>query len=343
MKKTVALIYGGEGRERGISMLSAKRIFSFIDKEKYNVIPIYISIDGNWYISGADPFGNLPTAGGSPTYPVRLHGVSGFLSGGKILPVHIALPILHGDFGEDGIIQGALDSAHIGYIGCNTQVSAVCSDKAYTKAIAESLCIKTAKYVVERGVGRDAMLRAKRVAEDKIGYPMFIKPTGLGSSIGARTVKSSSEFEKAYISAARYGSGVLIEELIDTAYEVECACLYDGGKGFFSAGGIIRTDGKAYGFGEKYMSQGGIEVSHSAEYYPGRTHIENASVRLADALGIRHFARIDFLVTHDGEIYFNEINTIPGMTAKSLYPVLTEDMGYSEGEFINLLIDAVIG
>ncbi len=339
MKKTIALIYGGEGSERSISVLSAKRVYSFINKQKYNVIPVFISPDGSWYISGADPFGTLPTAGGSPTYPVRLHGVSGLLSGSGILPVHAAVPILHGNFGEDGIIQGALDSAHIRYVGCDTQSSAACADKAYTKAIAESLFIKTARYIVERGADAKARERAGRLAEDKLGFPVFIKPARLGSSIGASAAYSASDFDSAFISAAKYGGGVLIEELIDTAYEVECACLYDGKRGVFSAGGIIRTDGRTYGFGEKYLSKNSPEISHGTEYYPGKKEIEDISIILADRLGIRHFARFDFLVSRDGEIYFNEINTIPGMTDKSLYPSLTEDMGYAEGEFINLLID----
>ena len=343
MKKNIALIYGGEGRERGISMLSARQIYALIDKEKYDVIPVYISVNGNWYFPGADPCGNLPTAGASPTYPVRLHGISGFLSGSGILPVSVALPILHGDFGEDGIIQGALETAHIKYVGCKTAVSSVCADKAYVKAIAESLSIKTAKYVIERSSGHEAMKRAEELAEERFGYPMFIKPIGLGSSIGASSVRTKDEFDKAFISAARHGAGVLIEELIDVACEVECAALYYGERGVFSAGGIIRTDGKAYGFGEKYMSLGKITVTHTKENYEGRAEIEDAAKRLAEAIGITGLSRIDFFVTREGEIYFNEINTMPGMTKNSLYPVLTEDMGYSAGEFINLLIDGAIG
>lgn len=341
MQKTVALIYGGEGCERSISVLSAERIYSFIDKQKYNVIPVFISHDGSWYISGNDPFGKLPTAGGSPTYPVRLHGTSGLLSGDGILPVHAAVPILHGNFGEDGIIQGALDTAHIRYVGCDTQSSALAADKAYAKAVAESLSIKTAKYTVERCGSAKARERAKRITEEKLGFPVFIKPIRLGSSIGASAVRSAADFDAAFISAAKYGGGVIIEELIDVAYEVECACLYDGKRGVFSAGGIIRTNGETYGFEEKYLSNRSPEISHGTEYYPGKKEIEDISIILADAIGIRHFARLDFLVSRDGEIYFNEINTIPGMTKKSLYPSLTEDMGYAEGEFINLLIDGL--
>lgn len=338
MKKTVALIYGGEGRERDVSVRSAERVWTMIDKARFDVLPVYISTVGSWYLCGREPFGKMPTAGARPTYPVLLHGKSGLLAGDKILPVDIALPVLHGDFGEDGIIQGALEAAHIPYVGCGVAASAVCADKAHAKAVAERLGIPTAKWVCERGGDAESRRRARVRATESFGYPMFVKPAGLGSSIGASPVLTDGDFDRAFIGAARFGTGVLIEERVPVLYECECAMLELSGVRRYLAGGIIYTGGAFYGYREKYEGENPPKTSHGCTLTPLRERIEEYAARLGDALGLRHISRLDFLVGEGGEIYFNEINTIPGMTATSLYPSLTEDMGFEEGEFINLLL-----
>ena len=339
MKKRIALIFGGEGRERSISLLSARRVSKLIDKNKYEIVPVFISHKGDWYVGAPDPFGALPSAGATPTFPVILHGSSGLLVSDGIMKIDAAFPLLHGDFGEDGIIQGVLEAAHIPYIGCDVISSAACADKAYTKAIAYSLGIKTAKWVVEYGLGEDSKKRIQKEAEEKLSYPMFIKPARLGSSIGASAVMCKREFDAAYLSASKYESGVLIEELIPIEYEVECAYLHANDKNLFSADGTVRTGGTAYSFKEKYVG-GHTRVTKDATH-PFKNEIEELSKKLVRALGIRAIARTDFFVTTDGEIYFNEINTMPGMTKSSLYPSLTESMGLLYGEFLGELIRGV--
>ena len=340
MKKRIALIFGGEGRERSISLLSARCVSKLLDKNKYEIIPVFISHRGDWYVGAPDPFGALPAAGATPTFPVMLHGSSGLLTSDGIMRIDAAIPLLHGDFGEDGIIQGTLEAAHIPYVGCDVFSSAVCADKAYTKSVASSLGIKTAKWVVEYSHDEESKKRIQCESEEKLAYPMFIKPARLGSSIGASAVMCKREFDAAYLSASKYNSGVLIEELIPIEYEVECAYLYARGERLFSADGTVRTGGTAYSFKEKYVS-GHTRVAKDSTH-PYKKEIEELSKKLVRALGIRAIARIDFFVTPCGEIYFNEINTMPGMTKRSLYPSLTENMGLFEGEFLDELIKGAI-
>ena len=335
MKKSVALIFGGEGCERDISIRSAKCIYEMIDKEKYSVLPVYISENGDWYAQREMPRGEIPQD--IPTFPVRIDGRSGFVVKGRVGTVSVALPILHGEYGEDGVIQGALEAAHIPYIGCSSITGALASDKAYAKAVAESLGIPTAKWLSSDGRTPSEL---KSLAEAALGYPMFIKPARRGSSIGAQRVDTPDDFLPACEEAALHGR-VIIEEYIPIAYEVECGFLSLDGRTVINPGGTIETRGGFYDFEAKYLGVESPEISHGAPLTPVRVKIADMAGRLSAALDMRHFARLDFLVSTDGNIYFNEINTIPGMTETSLYPGITEDMGLRRGEFINRLIEEV--
>lgn len=344
MKKHVALIFGGEGYERRISEKSAENLASIIDESLYDILYVGITEYGAWYIynGSKDKIKNgswhLDESLLIPTYPVKLGKDSGFITKDGIIAVCCAIPCLHGDFGEDGIIQGALSCAHISYIGQDVYASAVTSDKIYTKLISEHLEIPTAKWIFEVS---DDPKAAKSRAEIKLNYPMFLKPSRLGSSYGANPVYRSENFEVAYAEAKKYGDSILIEELVPFEYELECA-LFDNGKRRFSPGGRVISDGKFYDYNSKYDKV----LSPITEAYSGKdsdieARITEYSQRVADFIGLKHLARIDFFITENKEIYFNEINVFPGMTSTSLYPKLTEDMGLEKGSFINLLIKEV--
>ncbi len=338
--KNVALIYGGEGCERDISRLSARGLYELIDKKKYRVIPVFISKEGNWYITEADPFGPIPTLAARPTFPVRLHGKSGLLSGSGIIKIDCAVPILHGDFGEDGIIQGALSASHIPFVFADTLEGAVCADKIYTKLIARGLGIPTADFVGSDESGSEGVLSALGAVKERLGFPVFIKPCRLGSSIGASRADTEGELYSAYIKARHLSRRVLIERLIDVEYELECALVSFGGD-VKIASGIIRTNGAFYDYEEKYHRRG-AETEVCGERNEAITTAERYAKELYSAIGINSTARIDFLVDRRGDVYFNEINTIPGMTEASLYPALTEKMGLRQGEFIERLIESAI-
>lgn len=333
MKKNIALIFGGEGAEAKISVRSAANLYGYIDNSTYRVMPIFIAPSGEWYLT------NIVSAeheNCKSVYPVRYKEGSGLLCDGEIITIDAAIPVLHGDFGEDGKIQGALDAAHIEYIGCGVTASAACADKILTKAIADGLGIPTAEWLWHDGDTDEA----RHEAEARIGYPMFIKPAMLGSSIGAGRATCAEEFCAAYNAARQYGR-VLIERLIHVEYEAECAVLKCGGKFLVNPSGRIATDGAFYDFNAKYEGKNSPKTSHGCADSAICDRLADMARRLCNTLGIRHMARVDFFVTREGDIYFNEINTIPGMTATSLYPSLTEGMGLSRGEFINRLLSEI--
>ncbi len=327
-KKTVALIYGGEGCEHGISVRSAANLRTLIDRALYTVLPVLIERDGCWYISENDKR--------TPVFPTLYEGRSSLSSPTGEIHIDCAVVCLHGDRGEDGVIQGALTAAHIPYIGQDVYAAAMSSDKAFTKLAAERLGIPTARW----RAARDASPEEAEALAEELGYPVFIKPTRLGSSIGAHPIESSAELREAYaVSHELSEGGIIIEEKVDVLFELECAFFEDGAK-IFSPLGRIDTDGAFYGFGEKYYGGGISAAAMRSEGTSEKIYGDAVeySRLLTEMLGIRMLARIDFFVTRDGKLIFNEINTFPGMTDTSLYPILTERMGLKRGEFINRLI-----
>ncbi len=331
MKKTVALIYGGEGREREISALSAKNLYRLIDKERFSVISVFISECGDWFI--------LSKNGRTPTFPIRLSGKSGLYSKGEILRIDAAIPCLHGDMGEDGIIAGALRTAGISFVGAGTVSAAACSDKIITKSVAEALGIPTAKWIY--ATEKESADTVRKRAEAKLSYPLFIKPSLMGSSIGITRAFSSEDFADAYREALSYSQRLLIEEAVSVNTEIECAYLELLGCKHYSIGAVL-SDGKFYGFSEKYSDGGTPTAEKSTLDEKTEKTVISYAKSLRNAISVEGLGRFDFFLTDSKKILFNEINVFPGMTPTSLYPRLTVNMGLSEGEFINLLISEAI-
>ena len=342
MKKTVALIYGGEGYEREISKLSAQNLFSLIDKDLYDVFVIHIDSRGRWYMRTvpSEKCENFSWENGDffETFPIMLSGKSGFFADGGLIPVDCAIPCLHGDFGEDGRIQGALSTAHISYIGQDVYASAMTSDKIYTKLAAEHLNIPVAKWIFSVGAPETDL---KMRAEKEIGYPMFIKPARLGSSYGAHPVLCEKDFASAYEDALGFDQRIIIEELVDFEYELECA-LIDGGERIILPGGRVFSGGEFYDFNSKYSKEHSPKVEAKTDgFSKTERKISEYSSALCNLVGIRHLSRFDFFVTKNEEIIFNEINAFPGMTETSLYPRLVSGIDTGYGNFINLLVGKV--
>ena len=325
MKPTVALIQGGEGYEHDISLLGAKNLSAMICREKYELITVLIDKNGNW----------LTDDGKTHVFPVLLEGKSGLLSSQGLIPIDVAIPLLHGDHGEDGAVIGALKSAHIRFIGCDLLPSALTADKISAKLIAQALGIPTADFVFSTDADRDAAVER---ADGRLTYPMFVKPSGLGSSIGISKAHDKAELIAAYENALRYSSRILIENAVDVKRELECAYLGVFGKHLYSVGEVL-SDGAFYDFDKKYHTP--TETTTEIKDYSLIKAITDAADRLRDAIGITGLARLDFFLSDDG-IVFNEINTFPGMTENSLYPALTVGMGLSCGEFINRLIEEAL-
>ena len=326
MKATIALIHGGEGYEHDISVLGANNISKMICREKYDVLPVLIDKRGEWLIDG----------GKTSVFPVLLGGKSGLISDSAFIPIDLAIPLLHGDHGEDGEVLGALKSAHIKFIGCGILPSALTADKISAKLIASSIGIPTADFVFSTDKNCDKIVLQ---AEKALAYPMFVKPSGLGSSIGISKAHNRKELISAYERALKYSERILIEKAVEVKCELECAYLGVFGKHLYRVGKVI-SDGKFYDFDKKYLSY--TETSADIENEEVAIAVTKAADKLREVIGAGGLARFDFFLANDGTILFNEINTFPGMTKTSLFPALTVGMGFSEGEFINRLIEEAL-
>ena len=316
----VAIIYGGRGFESEVSCRGKEHILPILEKS-YHTYPIFIDKDGRWLTCGRQIFA----------------AYGGFIfESGERLYVDCAIPLLHGDYGEDGVVQGALENARIPYIGCDTICSAVCRDKTIVKAVAKSFNIPTLPCLtVCRG---DEIESATRLCEEEFGYPLFIKPTRLGSSIGVARADNKTELWDALHSALRLCDRVMIEPCLTHKRELECGYFSAGGVEICSHPGEVLIDG-VYDYDGKYKSNTSLAVRADIPRDVARA-IQDYSLRLARALGIRHISRIDYFLS-DGRLYFNEINSMPGFTDGSLYPRMIEAEGICESELFSRLIDEV--
>ena len=322
-RKKVALIYGGRGAEGRVSEMGAQMMREYIDRS-FDRFDILIKRDGRWLHEGK-----------RTVFPTNLRGRGGFFLPeiSEFVPVDCAFPLLHGDFGEDGVVQGALDCADIPYLGCDGRVGAICRNKGVVKMIAERLEIPTLPYITARR-GRDTVKRA----ENLIGYPMFVKPTTLGSSIGCSCVGNRSELKEALKSAFALCNEVIIEKLLTPKRELECGYFATKGKQLFTNAGEIITNGEFYDYDKKYKCDK-TQVIVRADLPSGiNKKIKEYSKRLINHLGVRQISRIDFFLSGE-RIYFNEINTMPGMTVDSLYPKMLEASGICPEKFIKMLVE----
>lgn len=333
-KPDILLIFGGMGKEHSVSVKGAQYLFSKIDRRLFEPIPVYIDREGRWFITDSVKESESRRKRTS-VFPHLSKNRGGLLTdSGEFVTADCAFVLLHGDFGEDGTVSGALDSAKIPYVGCNTVASAVCYDKAVTKAVAASLKIPTAEWLT---LTESDPERARAIAEKRLSYPMFVKPSGLGSSIGAGSAKDREEFLERYAEAYRLGEKVLVERMVKVDRELECGYFAAKGKELFTDIGQIRYNSGFYDYETKY--EGGAAVSFPADIDSEiRDKIHRYSSLLVKEIGIRGICRLDYFLTSEGEILFNEINTMPGFTESSLYPRLIEGVGISVEDAVSLLI-----
>ena len=313
-RKRIALLYGGASNEHDVSVMGYEYMIELISDTEYEILPVYIERDGTWSVTVKDAR--------VYAYPTAMLGGSLYTARGFI-KIDVAIPLLHGDGGEDGSVEGALECAGIPYVGAGVCTSAMCLDKTYTKAIAESLGIPTLKSVSPKRGESD--IAALEKCKSILNFPMFVKPRRLGSSVGAYPIPNEEEFLKCYPLATRAGDGlVIVEECLGDKRELECAFIEIGKERIVTPPGEVLIDG-FYGYSEKY---GGKTKTSPRAKLPkdiSDTVVDYGN-RLADAIGLRHLGRIDFFLS-EGKIYFNEINTFPGFTRESLYPKMLECYG----------------
>ena len=325
-RTTLCVIFGGKSSEYEVSLRSAFGVLCNLDYEKYEVIRVGVTKKGEWYIFEGENERILnDTWQGDGCVPVTFDLTSGsLLALGKdvyAIDVDVFFPIMHGELVEDGRLQGLFDVCGAKYVGCNSFASHICMDKYLAKRVAQSLGICVAREYTE---------------SCEIVYPVFVKPRMCGSSIGVSRVEGKEELPAALEKAKSYGGGVIIEEEIKGG-EVEIGVLEVGGELVISPGGTVKHGGKFYGYEEKYHSENNRYIIPAPIGEEQAKYLQECAKKLFFALGCRGLARFDFFVCEDGRVVFNEVNTMPGFTSVSMYPMLMKAAGVTYREIIDCL------
>lgn len=347
-QKNVAVIFGGASSEYGVSLESASAVICNLNREKYRPVIVGISRDGEWfYYTGdiakiqQDTWCNKEDCVPAVLSPNRTeHRLLIRKDGGlESIPVDVAFPVLHGRNGEDGTVQGLIELAGIPLAGCGTLASALCMDKDRAHRLAGLSGVRVPKALVLQGNVKRELERAEKFAQS-VGYPVFVKPVKAGSSYGVTRAETEDKLIPAVSLAFQYDDQVILEEKID-GFEVGCAVL---GKDKLIIGEVdeIELSNGFFDFTEKYT------LKTSKIHVPARIRaekaeeIKEAAANIYRALGCSGFARVDLFLTPEGEIIFNEVNTIPGFTEHSRYPGMMRAAGYPFAELLDLIIGQAV-
>lgn len=343
----VAVIFGGKSNEHDVSLVSAAHVIKSIPKDKYEVTCIGITKKGHWlkYIGSVDeiPGGkweqhpdNVPCV----LSPDPLH--KGFLAirqDGTVQNVKTdcVFPVLHGKNGEDGTVQGLLQMSEIPFVGCGCISSAMCMDKEITHTVLEANGIRTAKWVTILESQLDSELSSKcDEMEERLTYPMFVKPANCGSSVGISKASDRNELIAGIKLAFAHDKKVIVEEGI-TGSECECAVMGND-KPFASAVGEIKAANDFYDYEAKYENAESQTVIPADISSSASEKIRETAVNAYKIMGCEGLARVDFFLCGNGDVILNEINTLPGHTPISMYPQLMEHEGLSPEEQEDRLI-----
>lgn len=349
-KKKVGVVFGGKSAEHEVSLQSAKNIVDAIDKDKYEVMLIGIDKEGKWHLNDKSSYllnaenPKLIQLNKSNEHVAIVPGDEDnqLIHASKSMPLgqlDVIFPIVHGTLGEDGSLQGLFRTANLPYVGSNVLGSSVCMDKDIAKRLLNAADIKVAKGLVYKRSKKNEIDYNKAV--EALGTPMFIKPANQGSSVGVSKVHTEDEFMQGIESAFEYDHKIIIEESID-GREIECSVLGNN-EPKASLLGEILPNTEFYSYESKYIDEKGAELAIPADLTDEETkRMQAVAVKAFETLECGGLARVDFFLTKDGEIYVNEVNTLPGFTKISMYPKLWEISGISYPELINQLIELAI-
>ena len=352
-KGRVGVLFGGQSGEHEISLLSAQSVMRAMDQDKYDIVPIGITSEGRW-LTGGDPLRAL--TGGQVTMhklldaPVVHHSaleVSRALVPGarpsRVPPVDVIFPVLHGPMGEDGTVQGLLELADIPYVGAGVTASAVGMDKAVMKDVFRAHGLPIVPYLtILRRTWEHDPAAVMALIEAQLGFPCFVKPANLGSSVGITKVHSLVELDAALVEAASFDRKLVVEAAVPQAREIECSVLGNDDP-IASVPGEIKPGREFYDYEAKYFDENTeliIPAPISDELAERVRDLAVRAFRVVDCAGM---ARVDFLLSAEtGELYVSELNTIPGFTVVSMYPKLWEASGISYPELIDRLIELAL-
>lgn len=355
-KQNIAVIFGGQSSEHSVSCVSVQTIAKAINKEKYDVTYIGITEEGQWLLAPSfetivdGSWRNSEISAIISPDAVKQEMIMSGPEGVTTKKIDVIFPVLHGMYGEDGTIQGLFQMSHIPYVGCGVLASAAGMDKVYTKIIVDDLGVKQADYVLVRAAEveeredeteMEMLLRmdaqVKRV-EEKLSYPVFIKPSKAGSSKGVSKAHNRQELMDGLKLAAKHDTKILVERNI-VGREIECAVLGSAGDVKAAGVGEILAAAEFYDFDAKYNNAESKTVI-SPELPEGKTEeIREAASKIFAAMDGYGLSRVDFFLEQDtNEVIFNEINTLPGFTSISMYPMLWKAAGMDIEELVETQI-----
>lgn len=348
MKKlSVCVLFGGISPEHEVSLRSAEFVLNSLDPEKFNVFPVGITKTGDWVLYTGTDYSLLPT-GEWKDYPENRRAAISPVRGQGLLSfegdcvvrewIDVVFPVLHGENGEDGAMQGLLQMAGIPYVGPHVAASAVAMDKTLTKLVVDQAGIRQAAWMLVRSADVDMRLDwVMDKVEKKFAYPVFVKPAGTGSSVGVSKAADREALKVALVKASAYDAKVLVEEFI-SGREVEVAVMGNESP-VASICGEIDSGAEFYDYDAKYVTD------TSVAYIPARINeevseqVRDAAVRIYSAIGCQGLSRVDFFVTYEGdEVVFNEINTLPGFTSISMFPKLFAASGIPAQQLVEELL-----
>jgi D-alanine-D-alanine ligase len=327
----VAVLMGGRSSEHDVSLASARSVIAALDPERYEVAPVEIGRDGRWALA-AEPRAELPSdtvsRGGSLPVPS-----SGGEVAGTLAAVDVVLPILHGPFGEDGTVQGLLELADVAYVGAGVAASAVCMDKDLCKSVLRHKGVPCARHHT---------LLLRDPVTNPFGYPVFVKPARLGSSVGISKAHDEAELAAAVALARRHDEKVLVEEFVEGT-EIEVGVLGNvDSPPLASVVGEIVPHGEWYDYAAKYEAGGSDIVIPARIPDEAAAEVQSRAVDAFLATDCEGMARIDFFLRPNGEVVLNEINTIPGFTPTSVYARLFEASGIPYAQLLDRLIGLAV-
>ncbi|MET0840412.1 MAG: D-alanine--D-alanine ligase family protein [Marmoricola sp.] len=354
-KPRVAVVFGGRSSEHSISCISAGSVIAALDPEKYDVVPVGIATDGRWVLESADgghlalgPSGELPSVTGKREVALT-PGQGLVVTDPGDVPdvlgdVDVVFPVMHGPWGQDGTLQGLLEMADVRYVGAGVLSSAVGTDKHFMKQLFLAAGLPVLPYVLVRPRQWERDPGAVREAVEALDYPVFVKPARAGSSFGISRVDDASGLDEAIEEARRFDPKVLVEAAAGNAREVEIGVLQglDGGDPETSAIAEITVapEHSFYDFEAKYLEQSyRIPASLNEDI---TKQVRALAVRAFEALDVEGLARVDFFVLSDNRVLVNEVETMPGFTATSMFPLLWQESGLTYPELVERLVQLAL-
>ena len=334
----LGLLYGGLSTEHEVSIESAANIFAAADTERFDVVLLWIDQEGAWHhvLSPRHLQGESV-----PSTPIVLapRRNSGFLTQGhtglRELPLDVVFPVLHGTNGEDGTVQGLLEVVGIAYVGAGVLSSAACMDKHIAKRLLAEAGLPVGKF---RAIRRGAPPRYDELVAH-VGTPFFLKPSNAGSSVGITKVRTSGEYKRGLDTAFRYDDKVLAEQYL-RGREIECS-VSDGIPPIVSVPGEIQTSHEFYTYEAKYLDEAATELIIPAPLERDiAARVRQLASEAFSVLECEGMARVDFFVTANFGVYISELNTIPGFTSQSMFPLLWQASGISYSELVTNLVHA---